>query len=306
MTLLPHKDATANLSIDGLAICCFNSDRTPKRWEVGFLRHPAHHLTISAVRGSGTPKTYPIDPAALKIEFKTVNGRTPDYGHFKDGFFDVEKLDRPKRKQKPADDDHKENFRWTLDLDDNNDVGHGRIKRLRRPIYGATVAYIYDALFYTLNQTPTSLYLVPEGEDPRILSQSELDKLELGMTNDQLGADITCKAGGEVAIVVDGVVIAHLDHKDGEPWRVCLMNMRHHQMRDHETERARTPSDLEAGDFQLYYAAIETTKPHSVIWGYPTKPQPTDCDMFTPRSGRTDCDTVRVGDDVENLDPLLT
>ena len=187
---LPHEEATANLLIDGLAICCFNSKVTPKRWEVGFLRHPVHNLTITAVRG-GDRREHQIDTAAIKIEFKTLNGVTPDYNQFKGGFFDVEKLDRPKRKKKPADDDHKENFRWTLDLDNKDDVDHGKIKRLLRPAYGATVAYIDDALFYTNDQTPTSLYLVPEGIDPRCTPEGELENFELGMTNDQLGADTT-------------------------------------------------------------------------------------------------------------------
>ena len=97
---LPHENATANLTIDGLAICCFNSKGTPKRWEVGFLRRPDHHLTITAVRGDER-RDFNVEGAGV-IEIKTVKGKTPDYGHYKDGFFDKGKLDRPKRKQKPG------------------------------------------------------------------------------------------------------------------------------------------------------------------------------------------------------------
>jgi hypothetical protein len=299
---LQHDDATANISIDGLAICCFN--HSTKLWEIGFLRHPAHHLTITAKRGADE-RNYQIDQAALKIEFKTVKGLKPDFGKYKDGFFDVEKLDRPKRKKKPADDDHKENFRWTLDVDNKDDVDHGKIT-LRRPQYGATIAYLDDALFYTISQTPISVYLVPEGDDPRCKTQNELEPFELGMTNDVLGADIKCQTDGEIKIIVDGVVISHLDHKAGEPWRVCLMNMRDHHEMDRDTPRfTRTTCDLEPGDFQLYYAAFKTTKSHFVIWGYPIEPAPAD-PCGAKRSGRTDCNTVRVGSTIDNLDNLLS
>src|SRR5689334_6278170 len=187
---LPHDQATANLYIDGLAICCFNSKRTPKRWEIGFLRHQDHHLMIKAVR-DGDSWENEIDPAALTLEFKTIDGVTPDYDtKYPDGFFDVEILTHEKRKVKPnqGDQEHIENFRWTLDLNDKVDVDHGRIKKLVRPGYGATVAYLDDAVFYTQDEISANVFLVPAGEDPRGLSDADLEARgwKLGLTNDQL------------------------------------------------------------------------------------------------------------------------
>jgi hypothetical protein len=49
---LDHNQATANLLLDGLAICCFNP--WTRVWEVGYLRHPEHELGLDLGDGSAT------------------------------------------------------------------------------------------------------------------------------------------------------------------------------------------------------------------------------------------------------------
>jgi hypothetical protein len=301
---LPHDNATANLVIDGLAICCFNRKHKPDpRWEIGLLRHPDHHLEIMAVRGSER-RPYSIPQTARSIEFTTSRGQKPDYSTYKDGFFDVEKLDRPKRNKPPVDPDHRENYRWTLDLDDDNDCAHGKIVDIHPPSYGATVAYLDNALLYTITQTPSILYLVPEGFDPRCKSEAELERYKLGLTNDQIGADITCKTNGAIIILVDGEEIDRLDHVPGDPWHICILNMRPHD--HHPPPLQGNTCDLERGDFQLYYDAVVTSKKRHEIWGFPMASQPDPTHCAASRSGRTDCNTMRVGENIDNLDDLLT
>lgn len=310
-----HDKATANLTVDGLAICCFASKSEPKRWQIAFLRQPDHALRITIDPGDGgKPDHIEVDKDASRLEIRTVKGRTPDYGEHPHGFYDKGKL-KENRKKKPSGQDAKENFRWALDLQDKDDVKHGKIKLKRPEGYGVTLAYIDDALFYTCNQTSSNLYMVPWGVDPNLWPE-KLKEWELGMTNDQLGADIECEDDGGIIILVNGVEKKRLHSRPGKPWQICLMNMRPHHMDErgkaggHGETAARDGGKLEKGDFHLYYDAIETSDGLFAVWGYPMRwaaprAESRDCGMAYDKSGRTDCDSVWLGGDNTSLEFLL-
>lgn len=275
---LDHETATANLLIDGLAICSFNERN--HIWEVAYLRHPAHELGLDFGDESAIHRI-PRNARVIKIE--TVRGQTPDYQHeFPLGFFDRQPV--PDRTRDPDDisTDEKENFRWAMNLDDGADVPHGQIK-LKPPPYPVTMAYISDAVFYSAALTPRNMYLIPLKNNPAMMSQTALNRDLYGKTADQIGADIRCAAGGGIKVTIDGEELRQLPHTPGSPWQMMLMNMRPFLSGGHHMAVAttNTGATLEQGDFQIYYDAFDVTGQQYSLWGYPSP-------MF---SGRTDCNT---------------
>ncbi|HZI49563.1 MAG TPA: hypothetical protein VFD75_17330, partial [Pyrinomonadaceae bacterium] len=163
---LEHETATANLLIDGLAICGFNERN--HMWEVAYMRHPQHELHLDLGDESAL-RTIPRDARVIKIE--TVKGETPDYEHqFPLGFFDGGPPNRT-RNANGMSTDEKENFRWAMNLDDGTDVPHGKIK-LKPPPYPVTMAYISNAVFYSAALTPRDMYLIPLETNPAIMSST--------------------------------------------------------------------------------------------------------------------------------------
>jgi len=280
-----HENATANLLIDGLAICSFNAGA--RRWEVGYMRHPKHQLGLDLGNGSD-PLIIPREARVINIE--TVDGVMADYeGEFPLGFFDGGPVPDRTRDQSGMNTDEKENFRWTMNLDEGADVPQGRIM-LKPPPYPVTMAYISDAVFYTAALTPKNLFLLPLGADPSTMSEAVLDKHLYGKEADQIGADVHCAAGGGIKVTIDGEELPPLPHKPGSPWKIMLMNMRPFMMHNAAHEKMDIVEtdgifDLEQGDFQIYYDAVNVTGEKFSLWGHRSH-------MF---SGRTDCNPTWVG-----------
>jgi hypothetical protein len=289
---LDHQNATANITIDGLAICCFNQQQ--RLWEVGFMRHDEHELILRWAGGTQAVAV-PVDTRVIRIE--TVQGETPNYKQFPLGFFDFGPIPDRKREEDSLTMDEKENFRWAMNLDDGADVPHGEAT-LKPPGYPVTMVYISDAVFYTAGLTPKNMFLVPLANDPTTMSERALNQHLYGKTADEIGADIKVREGGKIRITVDDKEVASLEHRQGEPWSISLMNMRkdhnHHGPGGH---MAMAVSDLEQGDFQIYYDSLEVTGDPYSLWGHrPPSPSP----LVT--SGRTDCNTPWIGGD--NLDGM--
>jgi hypothetical protein len=285
---LNHQNATANLRIDGLAICCFNQKEG--LWEVGYMRHPEHELLLNL--GDGKPLPIPVDARVIRIE--TENGARPDYGkEFPNGFFDFGPIPDRKRDRFSLTPDEKENFRWAMNLDEGADVPHGTIT-LKPPPYPVTMCYISDALLYTLEITPENMFLLPLADDPNMMSARSLDQRLYGKTADEIGVDITCAAGGRIRITIDDKEVASLEHRDGQPWAISLMNMRvghnHHGGNGnghmHQAEVAAVAA-FEQGDFQIYYDSLDVTGDKFSLWGR----------ISEIMSGRTDCNTPWIGGD---------
>jgi|SRR5215213_1096416 len=307
---LDHDNATANLTIDGLAICCFNPNE--RRWEVGFMRHEEHEFLLT-LDNLPNPIAVPADARFVWIE--TVQGKTPDYDkEFRQGFFDHGPIDNRQRGVETFTKLERENFRWAMNLDEGADVPHGTIT-LKRPKYPVTMVYISDAVFYTNNITAKNLFLVPLSADPKTMAERALNKHLYGKTADEIGADINCAEGGSIRITIDGKEVSSLEQRPGEPRTISLMNMRKDQ--NHKGEGHGNPhmaamggmtgmaatavtavtaeSDLEQGDFQIYYDSLDVTGDKYSLWG---RRPPT-----APTSGRTDCNTPWVAGD--NLNGMI-
>jgi hypothetical protein len=308
---LPHNTATAKVTIDGLAICCFTHRR--QLWEVGYLRHNHHnHRLILDIDGDpNTPIEFRPD-RGIVIRIETLRGISP-YRQFPDGFFD--QLTIADRKQPPANLDAAENFRWAINLEDPLDIGHGRGQLVRLP-FSVTRAFIHDAVFYTQALPTKNLFRLFVPEDGATMSQQELDRHLFGKTNNVIGADITCAADGAVNVVIEdghghSQTIGPLPHRPGNPWQISLTNMRPElteSRNESESDEGShgghgggvtvSASKPAKGDFQLYYDAfdLDDRRQQRALWGFP-EPAPI-------RSGRTDCNTVWVGTS-DNLDALF-
>ncbi len=294
---LNHNEATAIVTIDGLAICCF--DHTSNNWDLAFLHNDdpqanpscPHHLIlkVSDQQGIALPNSTDV------ITFTAENTPPLDYSQphdglaIRDGFFDKGVIND--RTEPPLTADDLENFRWVLDLEDPQQALG--VTGLMKPSVQPTRAFISNAIFYTAAISPGNLFLLKDGDDPNVLSGGQLGKFLFGRTNDLIGADILAP-GGQVVVKVGSQEVARLPHVPGKPWQISLTNL---------CVPHPTGNRLEKGDFHLFYDALAFRPPKLAIWGEPRAlaKAALSLDQVT---GRTDCDTTFVSTS-PNLDLLF-
>lgn len=307
---LDHANATATVFVDGLGVCCYN--RGEKKWDLAFLHDDEeeceHNLVLLVIDGDTIKASYDLNDASL-VEIIAENPQTPDYPGSPNGFFDLGRISHRKRQENPATTDEKENFRWTINLEDQRDVPHGRVT-LRKPDFPLTRAFIHDGVFYTVERSPENLLLTLDKDDdphenPNWMGSSEITAHTLGKTNDLIAADIFCSPdGGKVVIVIDDTPLPPLPHRPGNPWKISLTNL---------CDRSNsTGATFEKGDFHHFYDVLEGFTQRHAIWGVPVRDaprparEPGESALLLSRvSGRTDCDTTFLSPDTQTLDPLF-
>lgn len=273
---LDHTKATAIVRMDGLGVCCFN--RQTQQWQVVFLRQPQHDLQLSVSTKSDV--VLPQQPITGHSNIRIYADRAvkPDYENtFREGFFDNGSLNRKAAPTTPAEE---ENFRWVVDLENEQELPLGVVS-LKRPASSGILTVISDAVFYNNEVTPSApndFFLLPDGIDANRLTQTELEQFEFGKVNDLIAADIICEDGGSVVIEIDGKVVSSLVAKPGLTYLIALNNMRMHHM----PHNVHSPL-FEKIDFSLYYDVIDVTKSKLAMWGIPPN--------F--HSGRVSCNIVR-------------
>lgn len=187
---LDHSNATATVSITGLALGCYNLETN--NYEVGFIRDDNHFLTLS------------ITTPAVGEETATIKF-TLDHNHRI--FIDTEKGIAPAerfyaptenfdRKTHPNE-ENEEDFQWILDLDKelNNDqpvplnlaeVPLMTETRISQPmLYADKLGFIVGELNLVNQQDPT-------------------DKRLFGNLCEVIKGDITCSDGGAVVVRIEG------------------------------------------------------------------------------------------------------
>jgi hypothetical protein len=302
---LPHENATAKITIDGLALCCFN--QAGRKWEIGYLHlnsQPQHDLILQIEDET------PIDiPATIReITFTAVNPQTPSFPGSARGFFDPIGR-RPDRHIFPTTADELENFRWIIDLQDPRDTGHGNANGRRAP-FPVTRAFLHEAVLYTSRLSSREVFRIPftgrPEHNPNQMDEPTRQGFRFGLTNDETAADIFCApTNGAVRIEIPGVLPQPrvLPHRPGNPWKICLTNL---------CFRAIPSTIFDIGDFQLFYEVLTVTGQKQAIWGQPVVGQETTCSqILVPNrlggpilSGRVDCDITWMGAS-ETLDPII-
>jgi hypothetical protein len=294
---LNHNEALARVTVDGLGICCFNSGE--KKWDIAFLRlpEPACHELLLKVEGE---EEVEINESVGLVSFETVNGHFPD--GFPQGYFDNGPVNR---RVNPSAGAETENFRWVIDLENNDDVPHHFIGLKNPPETPLTRAFIQNAVFYTLNVSPRELVLVHDTVNPNPIS----DPFVLGRTNDEISADMFCNPGGELVIRIGGEERFRKPYRPGNPWKICLTNLC--------IGTPTQPPRLHKGDFQNFYKVIDISGTPHALWGEPVASGVAQCfpgadpgggGSGAPPgflAGRPDCDTTRLGT-TQTLDRLFT
>jgi hypothetical protein len=194
MTPLDHDNATATVSITGLALGCYN--KATQNYEVGFLRHDNHALTIEVTKkldGEDSVMLYEIIDHQHRIFIDAENAISPREPIYTVG----EDFDRT---QLNGD---LEDFRWVIDFE--ADLNDGDQVELQSPDVPVTEMYVSKPRLYgdsaLMTQDPQFIVRIdPEtneavaGEDPELF----------GFFTEGIKADITCQEGGAVILRVDG------------------------------------------------------------------------------------------------------
>jgi len=257
MTPLDHANATATVSITGLALGCYN--KATENYEVAFLRHDCHALTIEVKKklpcGADSIMMYEIKDFQHRIFIDAENAVSPQ-----DPIYTVG--EDFNRKQLTGD---LEDFRWVIDFE--NDFNNGDPVELARPAnLHVTEMYVSKPRLYG----DTTLFtdagylrfrLGPDGKPVR-----NEDPTEFGFFTEGIKADITCQDGGAVILRIDGPqgFQVHLPHADG-PHEVTIKNICPPKADENENTRADSnredapAANPQPSDFSLFYLLIKDT-----------------------------------------------
>lgn len=176
---LDEANATAIVTIEGLALFCFND-----RWyEGGFLRSQPHHVYSLTIDGIGTSSSRPIGGDG-DIHIEVVNPIQPGILRYENGSFD---------REAGTSNDQKD-FRWIADIE-GADLHDNVLDK--RPGPGLRRVFINAATFYTLE--------VRDEEFVRIRFDKEGEPCKFyGKHAKIVGATLACRDGGSVRIRTEG------------------------------------------------------------------------------------------------------
>jgi|SRR5689334_10925832 len=196
MTPLNHDNATATVSITGLALGCYN--KSTENYEVGFLRHKCHKLTIEVKKkqdgDDDSVMLYQIIDHQHRIFIDAENAVSPQDPIYTAGDdFDRTQVSR---------DTDREDFRWVIDFE--TDFNSGDPVELQPPDVPVTEMYISKPRLYGDKKlfSKTQFLRVRLGDDGKPVTTE--DPEVFGFFTEGIKADITCQNGGAVILRVDG------------------------------------------------------------------------------------------------------
>jgi hypothetical protein len=274
--------AVAELTIDGLAICCFN--RGGKYWEVAYLRlaKPKHELVINiqevSVLGElvGQPIRHPIPEGVLGIGVKLTAGSDQHYATYPNGGpsdpnFDRNALNAPN--------DYPHDLNWMIDLA-GPEPKHGKFKKLKSKGGGrvpVTLAQIQHSLFMVRRPGGDAVKLSPRGKGP-----NGPGSFRLGQINEEIVGVLLATAPGDIEFSftpVGSYTINPLPYSGTRLYRIAITNM-DVQTKFLPVEKRETKDGYVKGDFHLFYEVLETddkTKEQE-LWAIPRGPRSVDGD----------------------------
>jgi hypothetical protein len=255
MTPLDHDNATATVSITGLALGCYN--KSTQNYEVGFLRHDNHDLTIEVKKkldGEESVMLYQIIDHQHRIFIDAENAVSP-----RDPIYTVgEDFDRTRTDHDPED------FRWVIDFE--TELNGGNEVELQPPDVPVTEMYVSKPRLYGDKEllTQEQYVRVSLGDDGQPVATE--DPAVFGFFTEGIKADITCQDGGAVVLRVDGPqgFQVHLPHGYG-PHEITIKNIcppKAASEADDGEEDAGSDdgsASTQPSDFSLYYSLIVDT-----------------------------------------------
>lgn len=265
---LDHTNATATVSISGLALGCYN--KSTQNYEVALLRHDKHHLTIEV------KKYLPDGESTMLYEIKDCRHRI---------FIDAENAVAPQEPFYTVGDDFDrralgadpEDFRWVVDFE--KDLNCGKRVKLKHCDVHVTEMYVAKPRLYAgtdlFTQDPYFLVrLDPETNEP----VPNEDPVLFGFFSEEIKADITCQDGGAVVLRVDGPQGFHVALPPGnQPHEITIKNICPPKAKEEDGDTSDNSditgdgSDpLKPTDFRLFYSLIVDTDGNK----YDVKPPP--------------------------------
>lgn len=246
----------AELTIDGLALCCFNQTvSNNKFWEVAYPRHRKHTLTIDidrVVAGQATnivnKRPIPRDLESFNIRLTT--GTQDIYTGFPHGGCRTGSFNRKGTGNDPND------IRWMIDVNGTEpDHGTVTLKRKGGGRVGVTLARLHHSLFFTVRPSEHPVRLIPKcSGDPAANGE------ELGRTNREMGA--LMKAPTDGRIIVEGISgIPTLDFNATTSYKIEIIN-------EDSFSAEHWPGHVK-GDFHLFYDIIAVTGGQKELWAVP-------------------------------------
>ena len=260
MTPLEHENATATVSITGLALGCYN--KLTQNYEVAFLRHDCHVLTIEVRKKlpygeDDSVMLYELRDFQHRIFIDAENAASPEDPIY----FVGDNYDDFDRTQLTGD---LEDFRWVVDFEKN--FNRGDQVELQAPDVPVTEMYISKPRLYgdsdLLTDAPfVSVRLGADGEP--VTTENPTD---FGFFTEGIKADITCQDGGAVILRVDGPqgFQVQLPHDSG-PHEITIKNICPPKAESEEDDIDDDPDAdddapaPEPTDFRLYYSLIVDT-----------------------------------------------
>jgi hypothetical protein len=186
---LTHSDVTATVSIDGLALGCYNRDTDT--YEVGFIHDDNHVLALSITTPTVGEETATIKFTLDKnhrVFIDTEEGIAPA-----EPFFTTENFDRTTQPNQ----DNDEDFQWILDLD--KDLNNNQpVPLIHAAVPSMTETRISKPMLYANNRRFVN------GVLNLVNQQDKDDKRLFGNLCEAIKGDIKCAEGGAVVVRIEG------------------------------------------------------------------------------------------------------
>ncbi|MET0623269.1 MAG: hypothetical protein ABW250_09840 [Pyrinomonadaceae bacterium] len=249
----------ADLTIDGLALCCFNQTiPSNKFWEVAYPRHRKHSLAITideVVIGRQRDRTivsnYPVPRNLESFNVRLDTGTNDIYQGFPHGGCRTGNFNRTGAGNDPND------IRWMIDVAGSEpDHGTVTLKPKGGGRVGVTLARLHHSLFFTRRPSAHPVKLTSRcGGDPA-------DYEDFGPTNREMGALMKAPTPGK--IVFEGINIhtsQPLDFDASKSYKIKIIN-------EDKFSSEHWPGHVK-GDFHFLYDIIAVTGAQKELWAVP-------------------------------------
>lgn len=283
-TFLPPVPGTpvAQLTIDGLGICCFNDEA--KFWEVAYIRRARHKLiiTIAELDSQGEPVAgkvvpYLVDDDVESFRISLSGGSEAHYGVYPHGGPAAPDFVRTAANNDPHD------LGWMIDVT-GAEPQHD-FKRLvpkSKSGAGVTLAQLRHSFFYTRKPGAHPVRLSPVKDN----HPNSQNSRELGRANEEIDGMLLASEPGKITFEFEparSFSINPLPYDPSQPcrYRITIIN---------EDEQFSQPKGgFVRGDFHLYYDIIEVEGEQQDLWARPRpttpgNPSDGDCNVGSARS----------------------